>query len=205
MLSQQRNTALAQDDSMRAANAIPEDHILDAAYELMLAVGMRRMTMADIARHAAVSRATLYRRWPNVAAVIGALTTREFAALGTALALADGSTVRESVVAGVVGGVRAVRAHPLTRKIVEVDPEFLLPYLLERKGTSTASQLELIEAALRVEDGSVRAGNRHAQARAIWLTALSFVLTAPVLTDRRASLDSLDAELRGMLDRYLAP
>ena len=204
-MSQQRNTVLTPDDSMRAANAIPEDHILDAAYELMLAIGMRRMTMADIARRAGVSRATLYRRWPNVQAVVGALTTREFAALGPQLALGDGASVRESVVAGVVGGVRAVRVHPLTRKIVEVDPEFLLPYLLERKGTSTASQLELIEAALRVDDGSVRAGNRHAQARAIWLTALSFVLTAPVLTDRRASLDSLDAELRSMLDRYLAP
>ena len=205
MLSQQRNTALDRDDSRRAANAIPEDRILDAAYELMLAVGMRRMTMADIARHAGVSRATLYRRWANVQAVIGALTTREFAALGPQLALGAGSTVRESVVAGVVSGVRAVRVHPLTRKIVDVDPEFLLPYLLERKGTSTASQLELLEAALRIEDGSVRAGNRHAQARTIWLTALSFVLTAPVLTDRRASLDSLDAELRTMLDRYLAP
>ena len=205
MLSQQRNTAPDQDDSPRAANAIPEDHILDAAYELMLAVGMRRMTMADIARHAGVSRATLYRRWPNVQAVIGALTTREFAALGPKLALGAGAAVRESVVAGVVSGVRAVRVHPLTRKIVDVDPEFLLPYLLERKGTSTASQLDLLEAALRIEDGSVRPGDRSAQARAIWLTALSFVLTAPVLSDRRVSLDSLDAELRGMLDRYLAP
>ena len=69
-MSQHRNTA------------IPEEQILDAAYELLLAVGMRRMSMADIARRAGVSRATLYRRWPNVAAVIGALTTRELARLG---------------------------------------------------------------------------------------------------------------------------
>ncbi len=36
------------------------------------------MTMADIARHAEVSRATLYRRWPNVQAVVAALMTREW-------------------------------------------------------------------------------------------------------------------------------
>src|SRR4029450_1121570 len=61
-----------------AANAIPEQRILDAAYELLLAAGMRRMTMADIARHAEVSRATLYRRWPNVQTVVAALMTREW-------------------------------------------------------------------------------------------------------------------------------
>src|SRR5215471_15767052 len=60
------------------ANAIGEERILDAAYELLLAIGMRRMTMADIARHAEVSRATLYRRWPNVQAVVAALMTREW-------------------------------------------------------------------------------------------------------------------------------
>ena len=52
-MSQHRNTA------------IPERQILDAAYELLLAVGMRRMNMADVARRAGVSRATLYRRWAN--------------------------------------------------------------------------------------------------------------------------------------------
>ena len=65
------------------SNAIRKQ-ILDAAYELLLAVGMRRMSMADIARRADVSRATLYRRWPNVNAVVGALTTREFAPLDAA-------------------------------------------------------------------------------------------------------------------------
>ena len=93
----------------------------------------------------------------------------------------------------------------LTRKIIEVDPEFLLPYLLERQGTSTAAQLELLTSALKSRDGSIRRGNRAAQARAVWLAAWSFTLTAPVLTDDAVSLDALDRELRAMLDRYLAP
>lgn len=205
MLSQQRNRVLAEPDQARAANAIPEQQILDAAYELLLAVGMRRISMADIARRAGVSRATLYRRWPNVRAVIGALTTREFAALTTDAFASDAATARAGLVDGIVQVVRAVRVHPLTRKIIDVDPEFLLPYLLERRGTSTAAQLELLEAGLGVDDGSIRAGNPAVLARALWLTAWSFALTAPVLVDAHASLDELDEELRQLLDRYLQP
>jgi AcrR family transcriptional regulator len=190
-MSQYRNTA------------IPEERILDAAYDLLLAVGMRRMSMADIARRAGVSRATLYRRWPNVGAVVGELTTREFArVVPRAFATADSPA---AIVDAVVGTVRAVRTHPLTRKIIEVDPEFLLPYLLERRGTSTTAQLDLLTAALQRADGSVRKGNQAALARAIWLAAWSFTLTAPVLADGKVSLAMLDRELRTMLDRYLQP
>ncbi len=193
MVSQHRNSA------------IPEEQILDAAYELLLAVGMRRMSMADIARHADVSRATLYRRWPNVHAVVGALTTREFARLTPNAFGRKAKDARTAVVDGIVATVRAVREHPLTRKIIEVDPEFLLPYLLERPGTSTIAQLDLLVAALKSSDGSIRRGNRAAQARALWLAAWSFTLTAPVLAGDAVSLATLDRELRAMLDRYLAP
>jgi AcrR family transcriptional regulator len=200
-MSQHRNT----DDAVRAANAIPEEQILDATYDLLLAVGMRKLSLADIARHAGVSRATLYRRWPNVNAIVGALITREFAQLGAVSFGRKTADARTAVVEAVVSTVRAVRDHPLTRKIIEVDPEFLLPYLLERRGTSTSDQLELLMAGLKVNDGSVRRGNRSAQARALWLAAWSFTLTGPVLADDSVSIDALDRELRAMLDRYLQP
>ena len=98
-----------------------------------------------------------------------------------------------------------MRNHPLTRKIIEVDPEFLLPYLLERRGTSTNAQLDLLTAALKRADASVRRGDRVVLARAIWLAAWSFTLTAPVLVDEKVSLATLDRELRAMVDRYLQP
>ena len=199
MVSQHRNSG-----ELTAPNAIPEDQILDAAYDLVLAVGLRRANMADIARQADVSRATLYRRWPNVSAVVGDLVTREFAALAASCAV-EGATARESVVETVVLLVKRMRKHPLLRTIADVDPEFLLPYLLERRGTSTVAQLALLDEALAVKDRSIRKGNRAAQARAIWLTASAFVLSGPVLADRKASLTALDNELRTALDRYLAP
>jgi AcrR family transcriptional regulator len=209
MMSQHRTPVTAVDGSAevtRAPNAIPTEQILDAAYELLLAVGMRRLNMADIARSASVSRATLYRHWPNARSVVGALVTREFAGVTVHAFTIDAASARARLVGGVVATVRSIRVHPLMRKIIDVDPEFLLPYLVERRGTSTTHQLGLMETALQAGrvDGSIRSGKAALQARAIWLLACSFTLTAPVLADE-VSLEGLDRQLAELLDRYLAP
>ncbi len=60
---------------------VPDDVLLDAARECVLARGVRRTTLTDIARTADVSRMTLYRRFPDVRSVLAALMTREFGAL----------------------------------------------------------------------------------------------------------------------------
>src|SRR6266516_4667998 len=156
----QRSSDSEQETSARPApaNAIGEERILDAAYELLLAIGMRRMTMADIARHAEVSRATLYRRWPNVQAVVAALMTREWTTALVSAFQPDAADGRSRLVEGVVEVVAKTRVHPLMRKIIELDPEFLTPYLLERRGSSTVAHLALVEEGIRQgqADGSIR-------------------------------------------------
>ncbi|HEX7658562.1 MAG TPA: helix-turn-helix domain-containing protein [Pseudonocardiaceae bacterium] len=201
MLSQDCNGA-----AVLPGNAIPEGRILDAAYDLLLAVGMRRMTMADVARRAEVSRATLYRRWANVREIVGALITREWSAMDAKMLAAEAPHGRARLVNGVVALVAASRAHPILRKIIELDPEFLLPYLLRRRGSSTEHQLATIEAALRagIEDGSIAPGpgDPAARAQAVLLAAWSFALTGPAIS---TDLDVLDEQLRTLLERYLTP
>lgn len=191
-------------EAPRAANAIPEERILDAAYDLLLAIGMRRMSMADIARRADISRASLYRRWPNVRAVVAALVTREFSALATQAPSMAG-TGREAVVSAVTHLVGKLRVHPMVRKIVDVDPEFLVPYLLHRTGATSDAQLAMIEDGIRrgQRDGSIRAGEPAMLARSVLLTAWSFTLSGPVFVPEGA-FDALDAELALLLERYLA-
>ncbi|WP_034267297.1 TetR/AcrR family transcriptional regulator [Haloechinothrix halophila] len=218
MMSQHRNTGVTETpaaeavqapeaEERRAPNLIDEQHILDAAYELLLAVGMRRMTMADIARAADVSRATLYRRWRNVREVVATLMTREWTTLANAELDVTSGTARERLVGGVVRLVRASRDNRMLRKIIEVDPEFLLPYLLHRRGTNTTRQLELIEHGIRlgIADGSIRDGDVAARAESVLLTAWSFALTGPAMAEAPGQLDAIDDQLHELLERYLAP
>src|SRR5581483_7651707 len=141
-------------------NRTAEDAVLDAARDCVLAVGVRRTTLTDVARRAGVSRMTLYRRWPDVRTLIGDLMTREWVAIAED---ARGDDLVESL----VEGVRAFRAHPLFRRIVDVDPELLLPYMLDRRGASQNALLEIIADAL---DGRVAHGTPVGKARAILLT-----------------------------------
>jgi AcrR family transcriptional regulator len=53
-----------------------ESAILDAALELLTQVGYDRMTIDEVARRARASKATIYRRWPNKAAMVAAVLHR---------------------------------------------------------------------------------------------------------------------------------
>jgi AcrR family transcriptional regulator len=188
-----------------------DDTVLDAARDCVLAVGMRRTTLTDIARRAGVSRMTLYRRWPDVRTIVADLMTREWTGIGEALQPPDdGRPVRPRLVDGLVTGVRTFRDHPLLRKIIEVDPELLLPYLLDRCGASQQAFLAWFEEAITAghRDGTIRPGHPALQARAVLLVVQSFALSAPIMIDARdpaIGADALDAELRHILERTLAP
>jgi hypothetical protein len=155
---------------------------------------------------------TLYRRWPDVRSLVGDLMTREWVDVATR-AMPErrpGAGTRALIVDGLVRGVGAFRAHPLFRKIVDVDPELLLPYVLDRRGASQEALLELLAGVLGEghADGSVRAGHAERQARSLLLIVQSFTLSLRTMTD--ADDPALDdeaflAELRTILERTLAP
>ncbi|MGI5272859.1 TetR/AcrR family transcriptional regulator [Nonomuraea sp. CA-218870] len=161
------------------------DDVLDAARDCVLAYGVRRTTLTDVARRAGVSRMTIYRHWPDMRALVADLMTREWVRVIDGVDLAD-------PVGAVVAGVRGLREHPLWRKIVEADPELLLPYLLDRRGASQEAVLAVLEPAL----GDAR------RARAVLLVAQSFLLSAPTMLGP-VTLDELDAELATLLEAYL--
>ncbi|MFF0189663.1 TetR/AcrR family transcriptional regulator [Streptomyces sp. NPDC005244] len=188
------------------------DPVLDAVRDCVLAVGVRRTTLTDVARRAGVSRMTLYRRWPDVRSLVGDLMTREWIDVATGAMpepRSDGRT-RTLIVDGLVAGIEAFRAHPLFRKIIDVDPELLLPYVLDRRGASQEALLGLLSDALREghADGSVRRAPVERQARAVLLVVQSFTLSLRTMTDEDdpelTSAAFLD-ELRTLLERTLTP
>jgi AcrR family transcriptional regulator len=193
-------------------NHSDSDAVLDAVRDCVLAVGVRRTTLTDVARRAGVSRMTLYRRWPDVRSLVGDLMTREWVAVATGAMpeRRSGANARGLIVDGLVAGVEAFRAHPLFRKIVDVDPELLLPYVLDRRGASQEALIALLADAVREGhvDGSVRAGHVERQARALLLIVQSFTLSLRTMTDEDdadLSSEAFLAELRSILERTLTP
>jgi AcrR family transcriptional regulator len=188
-------------------NRTADDALLDAARDCIVAVGLRRTKLTDVALRAGVSRMTIYRRWPDMESLVGDLMTREWTGVtATAMAQADGANVRERVATGMSTGTAALRAHPMFRRILELDPEILLPYLIDRRGTSLDRMLDaLVEMLVEGQrDGSVRDGDPALLARGAMLAAQGFALSARTMTDE-VSQEQLDAELRRLVDGYLAP
>jgi AcrR family transcriptional regulator len=188
------------------------DAVLNAARDCVLAVGVRRTTLTDVARRVGVSRMTLYRRWPDVRALVGDLMTREWiaVAVGAMPENDPGTAARTRLVDGLVAGVTAFRAHPLFHKIRDVDPELLLPYVLDRRGASQDALLELIAGAVAEghADGSVRTMNPGLQARSLLLVVQSFTLSLRTMTDQadpELTEKAFLGELRTILERSLTP
>ncbi len=174
----------------------------------MLAVGWRRTTMTDVARRAGVSRMTVYRRWPDMDGLTADLLAREFAGVGLHQLpeVAKGDVDAARMGAAVAAAAVAVRDNPLFAKIVDVDPELLLPYLLDRRGRTQDGFLASLVAALRAgqRGGGVRRGRPETLARTVLLMTYGFVLSAPTMDDDRYSPRTAFRELAGSVERYLS-
>ena len=200
----------------------PEDTYLDAARDAILAVGWSRTTLTDIARRSGVSRMTLYRRWPDTQTLLADLMTREWGVVVEQAVGADADptpdptapSARTRISRGIVATVQALRENALLRRIIDVDPEVLLPYLLDRRGRSQEMVAEGLAALVAEgqQDGSVRAGDPVVLARSLVLAAHGFTLSAHTMVDtgdpgaaRDTDVSALDAELELLVERYLQP
>lgn len=178
------------------------DPVLDAAQASVLAVGVRRTTMTDVAKRAGVSRMTLYRRFPDVTSILQELMTREFGGVVAAAQAASGPTARERIVGGTVEGADRLSAHPLFQRLLDVDPELLLPYFTMRVGAfQTMARAALADRIREGQaDGSVRDGDADLMAGTLELAVRGYVFSA-----RADDAGRSGSELARMIDGWLAP
>jgi AcrR family transcriptional regulator len=182
------------------------DGYLDAARACILDVGWRRTTLTEVARRAGVSRMTIYRAWPDMGSLLGDLMTREWVGVAAATnAAAPDTHSPAGIAAAGVATIRALRDNELFVRIVELDPELLLPYLLARRGRSQQSLTEILAAEIRSgqEAGEIRAGDPVLLSRALVLAGHGFVLSALTMVDDEVSLEALDEEYRTLVARSL--
>ena len=204
-MSSLRNNGAGAGDSRRPVEHL-DDALLDAARASIVAVGWKRSTLTDVARRAGVSRMTIYRRWPDMQTLLGDLMTREWSGLVDDHADEPAVSPLTRLADGVASTVAALRDNELFAKIVHVDPELLLPYLLDRRGRTQEGLLALLEATITAgqQDGSIRDGHPALLARSVLLAAYGFGLSTPTMTDDRLDEAAFDAELRALVERYLS-
>lgn len=107
------------------------DRILDAAYKLIKQHGLRRTTMADIVRASGVSKATLFRRFGNRKELLHSLMTREVVGFLSDLndRIAQVTDPGERLVEIFVYFCEVAANHGMLRRLIQTDPETVLPLL----------------------------------------------------------------------------
>ena len=201
-MSSQRHTAEHE------PHPVVTDPVLRAAHACVMDVGLRRTTLADVARRAGVSRMTVYRQFDDLLDIVSALLTAELVALLDAAweQTAPLPTARERLVEA--GGLVVERLvhHPLYRRVLDVDPELLLPLVVDRFGATQRAAIDVVAGlvAQGVAEGSVRPVDPQLAATCLLLTAQSFVFSARVV-EAETEPGATAVELRRLFDGYLAP
>ena len=109
-----------------------QERLLEAAYACVARYGLAKTTVEDVARESRLSCATIYRYFPGgrdelVREVISWETGRFFGRL--AEAVAGASDFASMLEEALVFAHRAVEEHEVLQKILQTEPERLLPQL----------------------------------------------------------------------------
>ncbi|HUO39846.1 MAG TPA: helix-turn-helix domain-containing protein [Mycobacterium sp.] len=179
------------------------DRILAAAASCLVDFGVERVTLAEIARRAGVSRPTVYRRWADTRSLVAAvLTDRITGAWRQSSASGVG---REALVDRIVAVADRLRHDAAVMSVLRSAPDVAMVYITQRLGTSQRVLIDAVADELRAaqRDGSVRAGNPRQLAAMVLLITQSTIQSAqivvPILDEQ-----ALAAELAHSLNGYLS-
>jgi AcrR family transcriptional regulator len=181
-----------------------EERILDAAASCVLAYGVDRVTLAEIARRAGISRPTVYRRFPDTRSILAALlTSRITRALDDVPSRGAG---REPVVERMVAVAERLRHDDVIMSVLHQAPDLAMFYLSERLGTSQQILLDTVAGEIKTaqDDGTVRSGDARQLAAMCLLIAQSTILSAR-LVEPILDAETLVGELTRALNGYLTP
>lgn len=192
--------SISNDESRDSLDA----RIIDAAADCVIAFGVDRVTLAEIARRAGVSRPTVYRRWPDTQAILAALLTTRITNSLNEVAVSGAD--RDAIVKRMVGMAERLRDDEVIMSVLSSAPALAMVYIAQRMGTSQQILLEVLAGALATAqaDGSVRPGDPRQLAAMCLLIVQSAIqsaqMVAPVL-----DVAALDIELAHSLNGYLKP
>lgn len=180
-----------------------DERILTAAETCVHDFGVDRVTLAEVARRAGVSRPTIYRRWTDARALLATLLTRRITEV--VQEVPEAGPERAAIVERVVAVGRRLHDDPLLIAVLHSAPEFAMVYIAERLGTSQQWLIDGLAADLLSgqAQGSVRAGDPQQMAAMVLMIVQSTIQSAQIV-EPILSADALAAELTHALNGYLA-
>lgn len=113
------------------------ERILDASLVLVARWGVSKTALADVAKAAGCSRATVYRTFPGGKThLFHALAVRELASYLDAVldAVDAGEDLADAVTRGLVVATRLLHDHDAAQFVLDHEPELLLPFLGFKQG-----------------------------------------------------------------------
>ncbi|ALI27619.1 Transcriptional regulator, TetR family [Mycolicibacterium fortuitum] len=173
----------------------------------MLAYGVDRVTLAEIARRAGVSRPTVYRRFPDTQSILAALLTARI--VGVLDETGNQGPGRSALVDRMVRVAARLRHDEVIMAVLHSAPEVAMVYIAERLGTSQqilidalAGELKLAQEVSSKRD-RVRAGDPRQLATMCLLITQSAIQSAQMV-EPILDADALAVELTHALNGYLA-
>lgn len=188
--------------SLDGIGSTTRNRILDGALACAEVNGVRKTTMDDIARRSEVARATVYTYFSSKKAVISAVVFRELGRFLSHLeeSIGEKDGIQAKLETGFIEAYTFLRDHRLANRLLEAEPEWLLPFLTqEAPGLQTA----YIWADEQIERSAP--GEFSPKARRAFAEMMVRVMHSLLLSPR--SVISLDTpeQMRAFVSNWLTP
>ena len=166
--------------------------ILTAALKQFEMFGITRTTMSDITKRSGLSRMTLYRRFDNKQAVIDAVLMRETRGFLADLQaeLDSHNDVEDKLTEGFLFTVGTLRNHSLLNRLLESEPEVVVPPFT----VNAAPLVDVSSEFLAAEIGrSLPDSRSHAELLVVSEVAVRLVISFVLTPSKNVDFDSSEA------------
>lgn len=150
--------------------------LLDATVDALSRFGEKKLNMSAVASLAGVSRPTLYRYFPSKQELLNALAEHQQCRFDACLAEALHGVGREEQIDAVLRFVVRFQADDRTRRLVDIEPAWVLERLARMLPTQRASLARLLADNVEHSEGARPTRDPEEVADLIVRTALSYFL-----------------------------